>query len=41
MVVGEGASVAAPYGRFDLILDSVGGRTLSEALVLLAAGRPA
>lgn len=38
VVVGEGAAAAAPHGPFDLVIDSVGGRTLSQALGMLAPG---
>ena len=37
-VSGEDASPAAPYGPYDLILDSVGGNVLGTALGLLAPG---
>ncbi len=36
VLVGDDASGAAPHGPFDLIVDSVGGRTLSSALDLIA-----
>ncbi len=36
VVVGEGTEPARPFGPYDLILESVGGRVLGEALGLLA-----
>ncbi|MBV8337461.1 MAG: zinc-binding dehydrogenase [Alphaproteobacteria bacterium] len=38
VAVGEGLDGAAPYGPFDLILESVGGTALATALGLLAPG---
>ena len=38
VAVGEGAKAAARFGPYDLILDSVGGQVLGEALSMLAAG---
>ena len=38
VVVGEGAEVARELGPFDLILESVGGAVLGEALGMLAPG---
>lgn len=38
VVAGEDATPAAPYGPYDLILESVGGKTLATALPLLAPG---
>lgn len=38
VVVSEGAAEAAAYGPFHLILESVGGKALGEALGLLASG---
>ena len=38
VAVGEGAKAAAGFGPYDLILDSVGGRVLGEALSMLATG---
>ena len=36
VVVGEGASAAREHGPFDLILDSLGGRPLGEALAMIS-----
>ncbi|HUY79634.1 MAG TPA: zinc-binding dehydrogenase [Ktedonobacterales bacterium] len=36
VVAGEDATPAAPYGPYDIILESVGGQTLATALPLLA-----
>ena len=38
VAVGEGASAAEEYGPYHLILESVGGRVLGEALSMLAPG---
>jgi len=38
VVVGEDLSMAKPFGRYDLILESVGGSSLGTALSLLAPG---
>jgi NADPH:quinone reductase len=38
VVVGEDISAARQYGPYHLILDSVGGKTLADALLLLAPG---
>jgi NADPH:quinone reductase len=38
VVVGEDISAARQYGPYHLILDSVGGKTLAEALLFLAPG---
>ena len=38
VLIGEDASDAAPHGPFDLIADSVGGRTLATALESISVG---
>jgi NADPH:quinone reductase-like Zn-dependent oxidoreductase len=38
IVVGEDMSLARAYGPYDLIIESVGGKTFSTVLPLLAAG---
>lgn len=38
MIVGDDIEPARAYGPYDLIIDSVGGKTLESALSLLATG---
>jgi NADPH:quinone reductase-like Zn-dependent oxidoreductase len=38
VIVGDDLSPARAYGPYDLVLESVGGKTLATALTLLASG---